>query len=485
MPTERRPARLALPSLLVLLLAGACAPWSSQADLARVSELAGATQALELPHLDDGDDAQLDTPAAIADMLDAPLDVDTAVRIALLNNRPLRATLRELGVARGNLIAARTPTNPRVEFELLPEQNSAYELTAEYEITDLVLAPLRAKVARAELDAARYDAAAEVVKLGFDVRKAFYGVQAAQQRLALGQRALDALAAGRDAAQALLDAGNVNERDAIMRIAAYERGRLAVAQLELELVEAREHLHRLLGLHADDTEWTIAMTLPPAPVAPPDLATNESRAVAASLELAATRSHLEALARKTGLSRTEGWLPDIDVDVHALAGTPEGAPTAATSQWRFGGGVSLSVPLVDRNQGRTRAVEAEFDGLMERYVGLAIDVRSSARVARSRVESTHARARHFADVLMPAQQRVVDETVLQYDAMQIDVFALLTSERDRLELALIEVDTLEDYWVAVAAHDALMAGKRVDMAMPTTGAHAGTSAASGADQGGH
>lgn len=485
MPTEHPHPLAPLTALTLLVCASACAPWSSQADLARVTELAGNAHALELPQLEDGDEVPLDTPEAVAELLDAPLDIDTAVRIALLNNRPLRASLRELGIARGNLIAARTPTNPRVEFELLPEQNSAYELTAEYEITDLVLAPLRAKVARAELDAARYDAAAEVVEVGFEVRKAFLGVQAAQQRLALGQQALDALAAGRDAAEALLAAGNVNERDAIMRIAAYERGRLAVAQLELELVEARERLHRLLGLHADDTQWTIAMRLPAAPEAPPDLETNESRAVAASLELAATRSHLEALARKTGLSRTEGWLPDIDVDVHALAGTPEGAPTAATSQWRFGGGVSLSVPLVDRNQGRTRAVEAEFDGLMERYIGLAIDVRSAARVARSRVESTHARARHFADVLMPAQQRVVDETLLQYDAMQIDVFALLSSERDRLELALIEVDTLEDYWVAVAAHDALMAGKRVDMAMPTGSSHTGASASSGADQGGH
>lgn len=481
MPTELLP-RLALASFVLLL--GACAPWSSQADLAHVTQLAGSADAIELAPLEDGDEAQLDTPDAIAELLAKPLDVDTAVRIALLNNRPLRATLRELGIARGHLIQARTPTNPSFEFEVLPEQNSTYELRAEYEISDLILAPLRAKVAKAELDAARYDAAAEVVMLGFAVRKAYLAVQAAQQRLALGQRALDALAAGRDAAQALIDAGNINERDAIMRIAAYERGRLAVGQLELDLVEAREQLTRLLGLAGEDTQWTIAAALPAAPEAPPDLERNESKAIASSLELAATRSHLEALARKTGLSRTEGWLPDVDVDVHALAGAPEGPITADTTRWRFGGGVSLSIPLADRQQGRTRAIEAEFDGLMERYVGLAIDVRSAARVARSRVESSHARARHFAEVLMPAQQRVVDETVLQYDAMQIDVFALLASERDRLELALIEVDTLEDYWVALAAHDALMAGKRVEMDMRSGSSHASSSAGE-TDQGGH
>lgn len=474
-------AKFAPLALTLALFTGGCATWSSTSDLARVSELASSKVPIELAELEDGDDPQLDTPEAIQELLAKPLEVDTAVQIALLNNRPLRATLRELGIERGHLIEARTPTNPTFEFEVLPERNSAYELRVEYEISDLILAPLRAKVAKAELDAARYDAAAEVIELGFAVRGAYVGVQAAQQRLALGQRALDALAAGNDAAGALSDAGNITDLETAKRITAYERGRINVAMLELEVVEARERLHRLLGLHASDTEWTITAPLPIAPDAPPDLEQNETAAITTSLELAATRSRLEALARKTGLSRTDGWLPDIAVDVHGLAGAPEGALQVGDPRWRFGGGVSLSVPLADRNQGQTKAIEAEFDGLMERYVGQAIDVRSAARVARSRVESAHARARHFADVLMPAQQRIVDETLLQYNGMQVDVFVLLASQRDRLELALVEVDTLEDYWVAVAAHDALMAGTRVDTTMDART----TMSAGASTEGGH
>jgi cobalt-zinc-cadmium efflux system outer membrane protein len=477
--------RLAPLALTLVLLTSGCAAWSSTSDLARVTELAGSKVPIELAELEDGDEPQLDTPEAIQELLAKPLEVDTAVQIALLNNRPLRATLRELGIERGHLIEARTPTNPTFEFEVLPERNSAYELRVEYEISDLILAPLRAKVAKAELDAARYDAAAEVIELGFAVRGAYLGVQAAQQRLALGQRALDALAAGNDAAAALTDAGNITDLENARRITAYERGRINVAMLELEQVEARERLHRLLGLHGSDTEWTITAPLPAAPDAPPDLDQNETEAIATSLELAATRSRLEALARKTGLSRTDGWLPDIALDVHGLAAPPEGAlPVDDSSRWRFGGGVSLSIPLADRNQGQTKAIEAEFDGLMERYVGQAIDVRSAARVARSRVESAHARARHFADVLMPAQQKIVDETLLQYNGMQIDVFVLLASQRERLELALVEVDTLESYWVAVAAHDALLAGTRVDMPMePNSTMSSGSSGSSA--EGGH
>jgi outer membrane protein TolC len=64
---------------------------------------------------------------------------------------------------------------------------------------------------------------------------------------------------------------------------------------------------------------------------------------------------------------------------------------------------------------------------------------------------------------MPAQQRIVDETLLQYNAMQIGVFDLLQSKREQLELQLAEVEAIERYWQSRAAYDALLAGKRVGM----------------------
>ncbi len=465
-PAPRPPLlRLASSLLLTLPLLSGCAAWSSSSDLARVRDLANSPVAFDLPQGDADEPDNLVTNQDVELLLQEPLDVDTAVQVALLNNRTLRAELRELGIERGQLIQARVLPNPVFEFEALPERQSAYELRVEYDLTDVILAPLRAKAAAAHLDAARYDAAASVIELGYQVRQAFYAVQAAQQRLAIAQRSLDALAAGRDAADALRESGGMRELDAATRVTAYERGRIAVSQLELELTERRERLTRLLGLHGDEIEWTVSAALAPVPEAPPDVDEIETRAVDTSLELAATRSKLEALARETGVSRTEGWLPEIAVDVHALAAPPEGASptTPMDNRWRFGGGVSLEVPLANRNQGTTRAKEAEFDGMTERYVGLAIDVRSAARNARNLVLTTHGQARHFADVVMPAQQKVVDETLLQYNAMQIGVFELLATKRDQLDLQLAEIDAIESYWAAVAAYEALIAGARVDM----------------------
>jgi cobalt-zinc-cadmium efflux system outer membrane protein len=385
--------------------------------------------------------------------------METAVQVAILNNRPLRATLRELGIERGMLIDARAVPNPTVEVEVLPERQTDIELRVEYEISELILAPLRAKVARFELDHARYQAAAEVVLLGYRVRAAYRKLQAARERLAVAQRRLDALAAARDAALALGEAGSFNELEAASQIVSYERARVGVANLELELAGRREAMQRLLGLHGEHAGWELAESLPAIPDEVPVTTGLENTALERSFELAAGRSHLEALAHRTGLERTEGWLPKIAVDYHALVGDP----TDPAGRLRNGAGVSVAVPLFNQNRGNTRAAEAEFDGQYERYIGTSVDVRSTAREVGNHVRAAHGVARHLGSVVSPAQRRVLDQTLLQYNAMQIGVFELLAAEQALLDVQLAELEARADYWIADAALAALLAGVRPEL----------------------
>jgi cobalt-zinc-cadmium efflux system outer membrane protein len=438
---------------LSLLLASGCASGMSR-DFARLNELT------DMPLPSEFDAVDSEPAPEISQLLTGPLDVDTAVQIAILNNREMRATLRELGVERGMLIDARSVPNPTVEVELAPERDSDFELRAEYEISELILAPLRAKVARSELDAARYKAAVELVMLGYHVRAAYRALQGSRERLAIAQRRLDALAAARDAAVALADAGAFNELESASKIVSYERARLSVAALELELAECREALHRLLGLHGEQAGWNIDDALPPLPEAPPPTTELENLAISASLELAASRRELEALANRTGLERTEGWLPEIAVDYHALVGSPPDSPQLGGV--RSGGGISLEVPLFNQNRGQTRAAEAAFDGRLERHIGMSVDIRSAARELGNQLRSHHGAARHIANVVLPAQRRVLDETLLQYNAMQIGVFELLAAEQAVLDVELAELAARADYWTTDAAYRALLAGARVD-----------------------
>jgi outer membrane protein TolC len=434
------------------VLLGGCAGTFAGPDLDRVQAL---TRAPVLPEVAFGEVAA--PPSGVVQrLLERPLDREAAVRIALLNNRALRASLREIGVARGRLVQARLLPDPVLELERPLEPEIRHEVGIEYELTEALLAPVRARVAAADLEAGRLRAAGEVVDLVFAVRSAFHAVQAAAQKLAIARRALDALAAGRDAARALAAAGNVSELVLAAHEAAYERARPLVAQLELELASAREALHRLLGLHGAEVQWRLAGALLPAPVAPELPRRLEAQAVAASLELAEARSRLEGVARRTGLARAEGWLPDLSVAVRT--GTLE--HEVGTRERRWAAGLALSIPLFDRNQGTVHALGAEFDGLLERYHGAAVEVRSAAREAQSRLASAHARARQYQAVILPAQEKLTAQTVLQFNAMQVSVFQLLAARREQLAAEMAYVETLREYWTAVAALEALLAGRR-------------------------
>jgi len=450
---------LRLSAMLMALGSAGCST-SIRDDVARVQELSRVRVA------PDDFDGEVDTVtnANVRTALAAPLDADAAVRIALANNRALRAELRELGVARGRLLQAGLLPNPRLEIEFLPERNTSVELRVEYDLRGILLAPLRSRAARYDLQAAHYRAAAAVVTLGFETRSAFYALQAAEEQVAVAQRLLDAFAAGRDYARALVEAGNLPPVDATTQDAAYQEARITVAELELEALDRREEMHRMLGVHGDETRWTTRGALGPAPATLAVEENAETRALTASLEAGALRSQMEGAARRAGVARVAGLIPELTGDVHVLAGDPaqRSGFDSLGRNWTVGAGVGLVLPLFDRQQGRVREFLAEFDAAMERYVGLGIDLRSVVRETRNRLASTHARARQYDDVILPARAQVLEQTLRQYNAMQTGVLQLLEARRAQLDAELSAIHTRRAFWTAAAAFQALLAGARIN-----------------------
>ena len=451
-------ACVALGALIFTLSFAGCASSAIRDDLVAVRRFA------RVERIADVDDAVDDATAPdVRAMLRRPLDADAAVRIALVNNRGLRATLRELGIARGRLLQAGLLANPLIEGELQPERQTSVEVRVEWDVASLLLAPMRAGAARAALDAERLAAAGAVVEVGYTVRDAFYGMLATEEQLGVAQRQLDALAAARDAARALAEAGNLRALDVAVRDAAFEEERIRVAERELEVLVAREQVQRLLGLHGVDTTWSTTGPLAPVPRDGTDDEHLERRAIEASLELRALQSRMTAAARRAGLARAEGLIPELLVDVHALIG--DSADSRAVA---FGAGLGLRLPVFDQGRGLIAEYEAEFGAQYERYVGIAIDIRSSARETRARVASARMRARHYAAVVLPARQRVLDQALLQNNAMNLSVFQLLDALRDRQLAEMDAIATRREYWSAAAARDALLAGQRVETSMNTT-----------------
>ncbi|AKF03239.1 TolC family protein [Sandaracinus amylolyticus] len=438
---------------LLLALSGGCASHAIREDVDATREIVRARADLEL--VDRDPERWQDDEPAVRELLAQPLTMESAVRIALLNNRDLRAELYELGIARAQLVGAGLLPNPILEAEArIPEDQAEpvqYDIGLAIDLTALVLAPLRAHAASARVEAARFRTAGAVLDLAYRVRLAFVRYQASAQTLELAQTALESFAASLEAARALYAAGNVRELDVAMEEAAYEQARIEVARAELEMLDDRERMNALLGLYGHDVTWEPAGRLPDPPrdVLDVDEAL-ERRAIESSLELAWTRAELEAVGRELGLARTVGLVPDVEIGVHA---------EFDEERWEVGPEVAIGLPIFSQGQGAVLAREAELESMRERYVGIAIAVRASARAARNRALTAELLARRTRESLLPARTRVFEQTLLLYNAMQLDVFRLLEARRDQIDAARQYIDALREYWQARATLDQVLAGR--------------------------
>jgi len=101
-----------------------------------------------------------------------------------------------------------------------------------------------------------------------------------------------------------------------------------------------------------------------------------------------------------------------------------------------------------------------------------IRIRSAVRTARNELLVDARRVEHYQDVLLPLREQIIDETQLQYNAMELGVFQLIAARRDQVRTAQEYVVALREYWHARATMDQILAGRLVsaegdfDMEMP-------------------
>src|SRR2546425_7146830 len=113
------------------------------------------------------------------------LTTDAAVAFALRNNRTLQATLEEIGISQAELAQATRLKNPEFAASWrFPDQpplaaNTEYSIAQDF--LDLIILPLRKKVAAQQLEQTKARVAHEVLKLVADVKGAFYTLQGRQQ----------------------------------------------------------------------------------------------------------------------------------------------------------------------------------------------------------------------------------------------------------------------------------------------------------------
>ncbi len=431
-----------------LLLIGLLAPGFSFASPQSMLEVQSAVQQrigkrIELRH-DAGADEEI--AAAVRALLRGTMTADRAVQIALLNNRELQAMFEEIGIARADLTEAGLLKNPvfdaSAKFPDRPPSATKLDFGIVQDFLDLLMIPLRKKVAARELARTELRVADAVLKLAAEVKTAFYNLQGKQMLFTRLSVLGDTNAAALELTQRQHEAGNISDLDLANQQSTYSQTRLDAAQVAAEMRTDREKLNRLLGVWGADTQWKIADELPPIPGK--SFATDrlESLAIAQRLDLAAAKTEIAALVQSLGLTKTYRYVGAIEFGVSSERDTDR--------QRLTGPNLKLELPIFNQGQGRIAKFEAQLRQAERRLEALAIEIRSDVREARDRMLAKEDLAIYSRDELVPDRKRVLDLTLTSYNSMLKGPYDLLLARQNELAAERGYIEALRDYWIARA-----------------------------------
>src|ERR1700676_4105415 len=390
----------------------------------------------------------------LAFSLRKPLTVNTAVQIALLNNRSLQATFEEIGLSAAEVLNAATIPNPKIDLAVRipdkPPSGTYIDYGAVIDFLSIIMIPLKKQVAKIQLEAAALRVADETLALVSQVKSAFYSLQAAQQLLKRFKVIVDTNAASLDLAQRQHEAGNIADLALAQQQATYSRSRLDVAATEAEMRRNRERLNRLLGLWGADTDWQIAGELPEVPSSDIPMTALERLAISQRLDLQADYLQVTSQVKNLALTKTFRLVGALDFGVNSERETD--------SQTRTGPTFAIELPIFNQGQARIARGEAALRQAQDKFEALAVAVRSRIRELRDELARKREIPRFYRDELLPGQRRILNESLLNYNAMEIGNFELFTTRAEEARTEREYIDAARDYWITRAELERAVGG---------------------------
>ena len=438
-----------------LLLSG-CASFSSDGGMGMVTATVSQDLGKEASAQRTPDDAAA-ARSTVTRLLARPLSAEAAVQVALLNNRGLQAAYNELAIAEARAVEGSLPPNPAISLSRIA---GSVEVEVERKIVANVLAlatlPMRSQIAADRFRQAQIIALSETLRIAAEARRAYYRAVAARELAGfLAQAQSGAETAAKFAAR-LGETGGMNKLDQAREQVFYADLTAQLATARQRAASEREAMIRTMGLWGDDLAFKMAAALPPLPSRPQALPDIETEAVRRHVDLKIGRLELDALAKSYGLTQATRFINVLDAGLSAKT-TREKATGEKIRDRGFD--VELQIPIFDFGEVRVREAEAIYMLAVNRLTERAVNVRSEARDAYRSYRSAYDIAMHYQKEVLPLRKIISDETLLRYNGMLIDVFALLAEARQRIAATTAAIEAKRDFWLATTnLNTAVMGG---------------------------
>lgn len=410
--------------------------------------------------------ARQQAQASIAVWLQQPLDADTAVRIALLNNPGLQARLAQLAGQDAARAQALTLLNPTLSLARL---TSPHEREIERQLSvglvQLITLPWRTRWQGWQMERATLDAAQQVLALAADTRRAWLRAVAARQVLAARERMHAAAQVGAELAERMARVGNFSRLQQAQQLSVQHDSAAQLARARLAAALESEQLARLMGLWGPQAELALPDQLPALPRAA-DLRSGddaEATALRERLDVRALRRDLDTAAARSGWAGVGAVFGDLGLSYSRNTATERASGhSEVTRGWEL----DIPVPLFDWGGAATAGARAELQRSAAQLRATALDARSQARSSWLRYRTAWDLAQQQQAEVVPLSQLRQDEAVLRYNGMFISTWELLAQARATTQAVATASELQRDFWLS-----------EVDLQLALSGTSPGTLAA--------
>ena len=373
----------------------------------------------------------------------APLTLERALQSAFAHNPNLAAAQWEIGVAEGDRQQAGLIPNPQVSWE-------AEDTRRRSRTTTLMLSqPLelggkrgaRIEVAERTQDAAGIELERRRNELRADVFQAFYNSTIAQQRLLLTEQSLQLAERGLRVAQGRINAGKAAPVEAMRAQVQLSQVRLELRRAERDQATAYQQLAQVTGApQATFTRVEEPTTALPAIASPQTLLDR----LPTTAELRLARLQINQKEASLGLEKALR-IPDLTVSI--------GSQYSETDRERVNLlGVSMPIPLFNRNQGNVLAAARRTDQARDLRNASELRLRSEVQSGLEQWATANTEVNAFNQVILPAAQSAVDTATRGFEMGKFNFLDVLDAQRTLFEARsqyLQAVADSTDAWVRI------------------------------------
>jgi cobalt-zinc-cadmium efflux system outer membrane protein len=398
------------------------------------------------------------------------ITLEQAVQKALENQPSVFAGLHRVAAAAARVTQAGVLPNPELELEAenfggrgdLSGFNAA-ESTAVLSQKLLLGGKRKYRREVAESEAVLAEIALQSVRLDVveEVSSSFFEVLAAQQRVALAEELLGLAERFSASVAVRVEAGKVSPIEETRASIEVARTRVAMARSKRELAASRARLAAAWGSPMVDFVRVVGEL--PTPVDPP---AREwlFQSLAATPEMIRLGEQDRRMESAVELARSLR-VPDLTVS----AG-PRRYEETGESAWVAG--VSLPIPIFDRNQGARQAAELDLETGRRRNQAVRVAAQAELAVVLERLRAVTAEVESLSREIVPAAESAFAATETGYLGGKLGFLDVLDAQRSLFDARSMLLSSREEYALTRVKLERLI-GRTLETSTPEHSASVG------------